>query len=58
MIIADFHTHTRFSTDSETKPEAMIERAIALGLTKYCITDHMDYLYPHGASSNFTFDIK
>lgn len=58
MIIGDFHTHTMFSTDSEAKPSDMIERAIALGLTKYCITDHMDYRYPHNAIGSFTFDIK
>ena len=48
MILADYHTHTNFSTDSKVKPELMIERAIELGLQQYCITDHMDYLYPHG----------
>lgn len=58
MIIADFHTHTSFSTDSQTSPSDMIEQAIALGLKKYCITDHMDYRYPHGNVGNFTFDVK
>ena len=56
MIIADLHTHTNFSTDSNANPVDMIEQAIALGLTKYCITDHMDYHYPHGDAGNFTFD--
>jgi histidinol-phosphatase (PHP family) len=58
MIIADFHTHTSFSTDSQTSPSQMIEQAITLGLKKYCITDHMDYRYPHGKEGNFTFDVK
>lgn len=58
MIIGDFHTHTMFSTDSEANPIDMIEQAITLGLTKYCITDHMDYLYPHNTIGTFTFDIK
>lgn len=40
---ADFHTHTNYSSDSETKPEEQIEKAIALGLETICITDHHDY---------------
>lgn len=55
MILADFHTHTNFSTDSDSSPESMIERAISLGLTTYCITDHMDYRFPHGEEGTFTF---
>ena len=58
MIYGDYHTHTCFSTDSTAKPEDMIERAIALGLTQYCITDHMDYLYPHNKNGEFTFNVK
>lgn len=46
MITADFHTHTSFSTDSDASPESMIETAIARGIKTYCITDHMDYLFP------------
>lgn len=46
MIIADYHTHTSFSSDSSTPPEEMIKRAISLGLNRICITDHMDYMYP------------
>lgn len=46
MITADYHTHTSFSTDSKASMESMIETAIKKGLTKYCITDHMDKDYP------------
>lgn len=56
MILQDFHTHTRFSSDSEAEPEAMIEKAISLGLKRYCITDHMDYCYPHPEIGTFLFD--
>ena len=47
---ADFHVHTSFSADSETAPEAMIERAIELGMKTICFTDHEDYDFPrdHG----------
>lgn len=43
MIIADYHLHSDFSSDSSTPMEQMIEWAIQLGLKKLCFTDHMDY---------------
>ena len=46
MIKADIHTHTAFSTDSDTPMEDMIEAAIGLGLDHLCITEHMDKDYP------------
>ncbi len=55
MITADFHTHTSFSTDSEAAPIDMLNRAVDLGLTTYCITDHMDWLFPDGKDL-FIFD--
>ena len=42
MIRADFHTHTCFSTDSETPVREMIEQAAECGLKTLCITDHWD----------------
>lgn len=38
----DFHTHSRFSFDGNDGAEEMVRRAIALGLTHYAITDHID----------------
>lgn len=46
MILADYHLHTDFSGDSQTPMEAMVERAISLGLKRVCFTDHMDQDYP------------
>lgn len=46
MILCDFHNHTAFSTDSEAAPEDMIEKAIRLGLSYLCTTDHMDLDFP------------
>ncbi len=57
MIRADFHMHTNFSTDSATKPEEMIEGAIARGLQIICITDHYDFLYS-ADEQEFTFDVE
>lgn len=42
---ADFHMHTKFSTDSCVLPEKMIQSAIKKGLKTICITDHMDKDY-------------
>ena len=39
---ADVHMHCGFSNDSETRPEDMIESAIAKGLSVICFTDHYD----------------
>ena len=38
----DFHTHSCFSFDGEDKAKDMINRAIALGMTHYALTDHIE----------------
>lgn len=42
-MLCDFHLHTSFSGDSDTPPARQVERAIALGMERICITDHHDY---------------
>ena len=37
-MIADCHMHTWFSSDSEARPEDMIEQAFRLGMKELCIT--------------------
>ena len=56
MIICDFHNHTNFSADCDFSAETMIEKAIELGLSYLCITDHMDpdMQFP---GLDFTFDV-
>ena len=39
---ADVHMHCGFSNDSETRPEDMVDSAIAKGLSVICFTDHYD----------------
>jgi histidinol-phosphatase (PHP family) len=56
MILADYHVHSDFSSDSTTPTEQMIEQGINLGLKKICITDHMDYDYPEKYGYTFVFD--
>ena len=41
---ADVHMHCGFSNDSESRPEDMVESAIAKGLSVICFTDHYDNL--------------
>lgn len=42
----DYHIHTYFSGDSDTRPEDTIEQAIRLGLKTICITEHHDMDFP------------
>lgn len=56
MLTADYHVHTDFSSDSQAPMEHMVERAIQLGLSKICFTDHMDYDYPLVSNLNFIFN--
>lgn len=46
MIQSDNHVHTAFSTDSSTPMEEMLKKAIELGFSSICFTDHMDYNFP------------
>lgn len=43
---ADYHLHTSFSSDSDASPKEMINKAMELGLSHICITDHMDKDFP------------
>lgn len=56
MILADYHVHSEFSSDSQAPMEQMIEKALQLGLSRLCFTDHMDYDYPPVSNHTFTFD--
>ncbi len=58
MITCDSHVHTSFSTDSQAPMEEMVKRAIALGLSSLCFTDHMDYDFPDlGKGVEFMLDM-
>jgi len=41
-MLCDFHLHTDFSGDSDTPASSQIEKAISLGMSRICITDHHD----------------
>lgn len=40
--LADCHTHTRYSFDSDAEPVRMLEQAEKLELSVYCVTDHCE----------------
>jgi len=54
-VKADYHMHSSFSGDSNAPMEEMIKKAISLGLTHICITEHYDpdYVYVPGEESIF-----
>lgn len=56
MLLADYHVHSDFSSDSTAPTELMVEQGIKLGLQTICITDHMDYDYPNKFGYTFVFD--
>lgn len=56
MIICDCHNHTGFSADSDASAESMIEKAINLGLSYLCMTDHMD-IDMNFPGKDFTFSL-
>jgi len=45
-ILCDFHMHSSFSTDSDAPLEEMVRATIERGLTRICVTEHMDADYP------------
>ena len=46
MFYADYHTHSSFSSDSDTPMEENIKKAISLSLKEIAATDHIDFDYP------------
>lgn len=57
-VKADFHLHSSFSGDSKTPMEAMIQQAVALGLSELCFTEHMDMDFPYTKEATYTFDLN
>lgn len=62
-ITYDLHTHSAYSTDSETPVKEQLESAAKNGLSGICLTDHMDYDFPEdivesGDNPPFTFEHK
>lgn len=58
MILADQHTHSSFSTDSEATPESMVQGAIDKEITHLTLTDHMDLDYPGTSAKETLFEFN
>jgi len=56
-ILTDYHTHSHFSGDCDTPTVQMIEKAISLGMTHLCFTEHLDLDYPVREGENLNFDL-
>ena len=56
-ISVDFHTHSSFSSDSHTPLEEMLKQARSLGLTHYCVTEHLDLDFPVDPVEQLSFDL-
>ncbi len=52
---ADFHLHSSFSGDSSTPARDIIQAGIRRGISRLCITDHLDLDYPY---DNLCFDLN
>lgn len=39
-MLIDMHCHSKYSQDNQLEPEALIERAVELGLNGVCFTEH------------------
>ena len=57
LVMFDFHVHTHHSFDASHTANELIEKAIQLGLTQICLTDHIDYDYD-GEGSEFSFSYQ
>lgn len=57
-ILTDFHTHSYFSGDCNTPTENMITKAISLGMTHLCFTEHLDLDYPVREGESLNFDLN
>lgn len=55
MIIADTHLHTEHSGDSSSPMLDYIEKAVTLGISYLCFTDHHDPYYPEAEKKDGSF---
>lgn len=54
-IKADFHMHSNYSGDGNTSIEDMVKKAVSLGMTHVCFTEHYDpdFVYQPGEEGIF-----
>ncbi len=56
LVLADCHVHPDFSVDAHGTAEGFVRRALELGLTRICMTTHID-LDPHRAATDLFWKV-
>ena len=56
-FIPDYHLHSCYSADCETKVESIIKKAVAMGMHSICLTDHNDLDFPD-TPEKICFDLE
>ncbi len=46
-IFTDAHVHSTYSGDAKSTIDEMVAKAVSLGMTQICFTDHNDFDYPY-----------
>lgn len=54
-ILTDSHLHSSYSGDCSCPMEAMINRAVSMGLTDICFTEHQDFDFPYRENAEELF---
>jgi histidinol-phosphatase (PHP family) len=57
LKICDYHVHSEFSDDSQSSLDSIIQKAIALDISKICITDHLDIDFPVSEADGMSFQL-
>ena len=54
MVLCDFHLHSKYSFDSEQEMEPVCKKAIELGISRICFTDHVEFAVPDSPWPDFS----
>lgn len=54
-MLIDYHVHNRFSSDSTQNTSDIAKRAISLGISEICITNHVETFPPEDGEGNFSY---
>lgn len=57
-ILTDSHLHSSYSGDCVTPMEDMVLRAVSLGLTDICFTEHQDFDFPYRENPPEIFEVN
>ena len=55
-MLIDYHLHNRFSSDSKLKTDEIAARAMELGISEICLTNHVETFDPATGDGIFVYD--